>query len=213
MVRKAFLTEARVLATLNHTAIVPIYDFGRTADEQDSCFLVEKFMSGGTLSDWIDSDQITRPDRVEAIARIADALSHAHENGLVHRDIKPSNLLLDSDFQVYVADFGLAVRDELVDLSVAFAGTPAYMSPEQIRGEGHLIDGRTDIYSLGVVMYELLTGRRPFDGDRLPLLIERIKRRVAKPLRQIDPTISPELQRICLKGDGSPADRSVLNGH
>jgi hypothetical protein len=133
------------------------------------------------------------------VARVGEALHYAHTRGLVHRDIKPANILIDASGKPCVADFGLALRDEDFGKGGGLAGTPMYMSPEQARGEGHLVDGRSDIFSLAVVFYELLTGRRPFRGDSLPQIIEQVTQAEARPPRQIDDTIPRELERICLK--------------
>jgi serine/threonine protein kinase len=118
---------------------------------------------------------------------------------LVHRDVKPSNILIDSAGKPYVADFGLALKEEDFGRGAGFAGTPVYMSPEQARGEGHRVDGRSDIFSLGVVFYELLTGRRPFRGETPSEVMEQITSVEVRPPRQIDDRIPRDLERICLK--------------
>jgi formylglycine-generating enzyme required for sulfatase activity len=117
----------------------------------------------------------------------------------VHRDIKPGNILLDRDGQPYVADFGLALREEDFARGPGFAGTPAYMSPEQARSEGHRVDGRTDVFSVGVVFYEMLTGQRPFQGQTVSELLEQITTREPQPPHRLDTAVPHELERICLK--------------
>jgi serine/threonine protein kinase/formylglycine-generating enzyme required for sulfatase activity len=194
---EAYLTEARTVAGLDHPNIVPVYDVGST--EQFPCFVVSKYIDGADLASRLKQSRLSLHEAVDLAATVAEALHHAHKQGLVHRDIKPGNLLLDKVGKPFVADFGLALREQDVGKGPRYAGTPAYMSPEQARAEGHRVDGRSDVFSLGVVFYELLVGRRPFHGDTRDELLEQIVSVEARPLRMIDDAIPKELERICLK--------------
>jgi len=192
-----FLEEGRKLARLKHPGIVAVYDVGQAGT---GLFIVSELIEGGTLEQRITEGKVARRDIPALLADVADAAHHAHLHGLVHRDIKPANILLDAKHRPHLVDFGVALaEEEQRGARGSVAGTVAYMSPEQVRGDSHLLDGRTDVYSLGVVLYELLTGRRPFQGKTRDELREQILLRPPRPLRAIDDTIPPELEAICLK--------------
>ena len=194
---EAYLAEARTVANLDHPGIVPVYDVGSTQD--CPCYVVSKYIEGTNLSAKLKESRLKYRDAAELVATVAEALHYAHKQGLVHRDVKPGNILIGNDGKPYVVDFGLALREENIGKGPKYAGTPAYMSPEQARGEGHRVDGRSDVFSLGVVFYELLAGRQPFRGDTQAELFQQVTSHDAKPLRQYDDNIPKELERICQK--------------
>jgi serine/threonine protein kinase len=208
---EAYLTEARTVANLDHPGIVPVHDVGST--EECPCYVVLKYIEGTDLSAKLKESRLKYRAAAELVATVAEALHYAHKQGLVHRDVKPGNILLGKDGQPYVVDFGLALREENIGKGPKYAGTPAYMSPEQARGEGHRVDGRSDIFSLGVVFYKLLAGRRPFRGDTEAELFEQVASYEAKPLRQYDEKLPKELERICHKAMAKRASERYSSAH
>jgi len=200
---QAYLTEARIVANLDHPGIVPIHDVGSTEDFP--CFIISKYIEGSDLATRLKLHPVDYVQAAQFVASIAEALHYAHKQGLVHRDVKPGNILIGQDDKPYLVDFGLALREENIGKGPKHVGTPAYMSPEQARGEGHRVDGRSDIFSLGVVLYEMLVGRNPFRADTPAEILENVTKYEARPPRQYDDRIPLELERICQKAMGKRA--------
>ncbi len=202
-----FTREAKAIARLNHPNILPIYDFGQ---QGDLSYIVMKYVEAGTLKDILGTP-LALDVTADIVRQIAAALDHAHQRGILHRDVKPSNVLLDEGRWVLLTDFGLA---KMIEGSVALTGsgvgvgTPAYMSPEQGRGE--TVDVRADIYSLGVVLYEMLTGRVPFEAETpMAVVIKHITDPLPLP-RSINPQLPEAIERVILKALAKdPADRFV----
>jgi serine/threonine protein kinase len=194
---KRFHNEARAIARLNHPNIVQIYDIG---NEGDIHYYTMEFIEGPTLDDVIYKEGFLSPDRTLAILnQVAKALRYAHSQGIVHRDIKPSNIMIAKLGRVKLTDFGLALQQRTTRLTVdgGIVGTPEYMSPEQ--AAGRTATAQSDIYSLGVVAYELLTGKVPFEGDSPLIVLSKIQNTEPQWPRSIDPDIPVDLENIVRK--------------
>ena len=190
-----FKSEARALALLNHTYILPVYDLL----EEHGCFwLVMELLTGGTLNDKINAGSLCSARSIEIIKGIASGLEIAHQKGFVHRDIKPANILFAEDGSFRITDFGIA-KHQATGIKTSHGlilGSPGYMSPEQAAGEP--VDPRSDIYSLGITMFQMLTGELPFRGDVSSVMAQHITR-PAPPPSTINASISKDLDNVVLK--------------
>ncbi len=191
--------EARAAAQLGHPGIVHVFDSGIAAG---LAYIASSLVEGGDLKHYLEHQKPLQSQHAARIClQLAEALAHAHAAGVIHRDLKPSNILIDRDGNPHITDFGLAKRengDITITLRGQTMGTPAYMSPEQAMGESRYIDRRTDIYSLGVILFELLTDEQPFQGEVNQLLLQILTREPAR-LRSLRPSIPADLETICLK--------------
>jgi len=207
--QQRFMREAQAAGILSHPAIVTVHDIGQDAEKGVS-FIAMEYVEGPTLKEIIQQpDPISHAELSNLLAQVADALDYAHARGIVHRDVKPANIILPPGSGVKITDFGIAkIAAESANLTTTgqFLGTPNYMAPEQVKGAP--VDGRTDIFSLGIVIYEGLTRRKPFGGDSLTTISYRIVHEPFEPPTQVDPAIPAqfdEVVRRCLAKE--PKDR------
>jgi eukaryotic-like serine/threonine-protein kinase len=191
-----FNDEARNVARLSHPNLVVVFDTGVDGEQP---FIVMERIRGRTLQEALDAGGLTEDRGLQVAADVCGALAYAHQNLLVHRDVKPGNIMLAEDGSVKVTDFGIAraISDETVTATAAVLGTAAYLSPEQ--AQGRRVDARSDLYSLGVVLYELLTGKVPFSGESAVAVALQHVRAVPEPPRRLVPTISKAAETITLR--------------
>jgi serine/threonine-protein kinase len=202
--RDFFQNEAEVIAALEHPCIVPIYDFGWHGQQP---YIVMRYMAGGSLQDRLDKGELKLTEIAHIFKRVADALDAAHAKGIIHRDIKPSNILFDSSGESFLSDFGIATSKSFKDDDGEWlVGTPAYMSPEQAKGNP--VDGRSDIYALGVTLYRLLTGQLPFSGSSTTALVNAHMELPVPDIRALKANIPAVWQEVVAKAMAkNPNDR------
>lgn len=208
-----FQREARSIAQLQHPNIVSLFEVGETEDNVS--YLVTEYIRGCMLEERIRTRSVRLGETVTLVSTIARALDYAHGKGVIHRDIKPANIQIDEKNEPFVMDFGLAKRDTnevTVTAEGEIMGTPAYMSPELAFGDSHHVDARSDVFSLGTVLYELLTGNQPFRGHRR-MVLRQLMEDDPRPLRQLNDDIPRDLETICLKAmSKEPARRYATAG-
>src|SRR5437763_1755456 len=196
---KRFQREAEAAASLDHSGIVPIYEVG---ERDGSCYFSMKFVEGGQLDAVVRRESMAVRRAVELIAKVARTVHYAHEHGILHRDIKPGNILLDAKGEPHLTDFGLArlvESESTVTRTMEVLGTPSYMAPEQAVGNNAAISSVTDVYGIGAVLYQLLTGHPPFAGGATYETIRLLLDTEPRQPRLLNPKIDRDLSTICLK--------------
>src|SRR5213076_2466602 len=196
---KRFRREAEAAASLEHPCIVPVYEVG---ERDGSCYFSMKFIEGGQLDEVTRREPMPIRRAVELIAKVARTVHYAHEHGILHRDIKPGNILLDQKGEPHLTDFGLArlvETESSVTQTLDVIGTPSYMAPEQAVGNNAAVSSATDVYGLGAVLYQLLTGHPPFAGGTTYETIKLLEDTEPRPPRLLNPKVDRDISTICLK--------------
>lgn len=209
MYREYFQQEAELIAALEHPCIVPIYDFGWHGQQP---YIVMRYMAGGSLADRIQREGLKQTEIAHIFTRIAGALDAAHARKIIHRDVKPSNFLYDSTGEIFLSDFGIAKSTMITnDDGTWLVGTPAFMSPEQVQGLP--VDGRSDVYALGIVLFRLLSGQLPFSSDSTTALINAHVDLPIPDVRQVGQNIPAVWQEVVAKAMAKdPNDRYSTAG-
>ena len=207
-----FFKEAVAIGRLSHPNIVTVYDVGQ---DQGTIFIAMELLEGKALSDLVKERRFGIDEIVRIGGQVAGALDYAHGRGIVHRDIKPANIMLGKDDQVKITDFGIAhiedVSSTLQTQAGVIMGTPVYMSPEQVLGKPP--DGRSDLYSLGVILYELAAGKRPFAGPNMTVIFNQVTRETPPPPISVNPSMPRALSDLIMKCLEKNPDRRFQTGH
>lgn len=206
-----FLKEARAIGRLSHSHIVTIYDVG---EDHGTVYIAMEYLQGEPFNEVVKSGRLSLAESIEIARQVAETLDYAHRQGIVHRDIKPSNIILADGNQVKLTDFGIARIEDTSSIHQTQAGeilgTPVYMSPEQVMGQK--VDGRSDLFSIGVILYEMIAGRRPFGGNNIAAIFRAITQDHPVPPDQGNPFITKALSEMVLKCLAKPPEKRFQTG-